>query len=273
MDHIPKDVVFAAKRLQNRNCNRFRLETVSADTAGPGRIVTVNLPEGALLDMKSFKWHFDVACTGAAQGGKTVYGRLGADASSLCSRVECFLNGIQVQQGTPEYGTICRILKIGRGNRDKDGSIDRALSHGAVISADANEDVSVVVSSWAGILNESSTRYWPMDLMGQLQVRITLAPASVLVPKEDGVNIEANLSNADARAAAAQVSYSLSNMYFTIDSISLDDMYNQMLRERLQSEESIPLNFKEYMSFSLDGIATGSSSNRFSLSATSIGTA
>ena len=68
MDHIPKDVVFAAKRLANYNRNRFRLETVSAETAGPGRIVTVNLPpnaEGvALLDMmKSFKWHFDVACT------------------------------------------------------------------------------------------------------------------------------------------------------------------------------------------------------------------
>ena len=30
-----------------------------------------------------------------------------------------FINGIQVQQGTAEYGTIVRILKIGRSSRDK----------------------------------------------------------------------------------------------------------------------------------------------------------
>ena len=270
MDHIPKDVIFAAKRLSNLNKNRFRLETVSADTAGPGRIVSVNFPEGCLIDSQSFKWHFDVLCTSATVGARTVRGRLPADASSLISRVECFLNGIQVQQGTPEYGTICRLLKIGRSCRDKDGSIDRALHHGAVISADAAEDVSVVVSDWVGILNESSTRYWPMDLLGQLQVRITLAPASVLVPKENGVDIGNNFTDADARSAAEQISYSLSNIYFTVDSVSFDDMYNQMLRERLSTEEFIPLNWKEYYSFSLDGVASNSHTNRLSLSATSI---
>ena len=95
MDHIPKDVIFAAKRLSNLNRNRFRLETVSADTAGPGRIVTVNFPEGGILiDSASFKWHFDVLCSSATVGTRTVRGRLPADASSLISRVECFLNGI-----------------------------------------------------------------------------------------------------------------------------------------------------------------------------------
>ena len=270
MDHIPKDVIFAAKSLSNLNKNRFRLETVSADTAGPGRIVTVNFPEVCLIDSKSFKWHFDATCVGSIVNSKTVYGRLPADASSLISRVECFLNGQQVQQGTPEYGTISRLLKIGRSSRDKDGSIDRALHHGAVVSDDANEDVSVIVSDWVGFLNESSTRYWPMDLMGSLQVRITLAPASVLIPKEHSVDIGNDFSDADARSAAENISYSLSNMYFTVDSVSLDDMYNQMLRERLSSDEFIPLNWKEYYSFSLDGVATSSHTNRFSLSATSI---
>ena len=271
MDHIPKDVIFMAKRLSNMNRNRFRLETVSADTAGPGRIVAVNLPSGCLLDSKSFKWHFDATCTAGVSNAQTVHARLPADASSLISRVECFLNGQQVQQGTPEYGTICRLLKIGRSSRDKDGSIDRALHHGSVVSADSNEDVSVIVSDWVGFLNESSTRYWPMDLMGDLQVRITMAAASVLVPKQPGTEIGLNLTDsADVKAAAKKISYSVSNMYFTVDTISIDDLYNQMLRERLSSEEFIPLNWKEYYSFSVDGINSNSHTNRFSLSATSI---
>ena len=273
MDHIPKDVVFAAKRLSEHNRQRFRLETVSAETAGPGRIVTVNLPEGAIIDTKSFKWHFDVACTevvNATDAANTVRGRLPADTSSLISRVECYLNGIQIQQGTSEYGTLCRMLKIGRCSRDRDGSIDRALHHGSVVSADAAEDVSVVVSKWFGFLGETSVRYLPMDLLGQLQIRITLAPASVLVPKQHAVDIGTNFTHAHARAGAAQISYAISNMYFTVDTISLGEMYNQMLRERLSTEEFIPLNYKEYYSYSLDGITSGSHTTRFSLSATSI---
>lgn len=272
MDHLPKDIMFVAKRLSNVNRNTFRLETISSETASPGRIVTVNLPSGSLLDMKSFCWHFDVACTevaNAANADHTVRGRLPADVSSLISRVECYLNGIQVQQGTPEYGTICRILKIGKCSRDKDGSVDRALSHGAVISANEAEDISCVVSEWTGFLGQTSTRYLPMDLLGDLQVRISLAPASVLLPKQHSVDIGANM-HAVARTAAAGLTYSISNMYFTIDSVSIDPMYNEMLRERLTVEEFIPLNYKEYYAFTLDNITGPSHSTRFSLSATSI---
>ena len=97
----------------------------------------MNLPEGgAICDLKSFKMHMDVATTSATVGSTTVYGRLPADAASLISRVEVYLNGVQLQ-GAAEYNTICRILKIGRSSRDKDGSTDRALSHGAISMSDA----------------------------------------------------------------------------------------------------------------------------------------
>jgi hypothetical protein len=50
------------------------------------------------------------------------------------------------------------------------GSIDRSLSHGAVVSADAVEDVSLVVSDWIGFLGESAPRYLNTDMVGQIQV-------------------------------------------------------------------------------------------------------
>jgi len=267
--HYPANMRMAAKRMSNYNRNRFRLETVSAETSGPGRIVTVNLPENALLDMKSFKMHLDVLTTSAVHNGTTVYGRLPADASSLLSRVEVYLNGIQVQQGAAEYNTICRVLKIGRSSRDKDGSIDRALSHGAVSVANAIEDVSLCIADWKGFLGETSTRFLPTDLLGQIQVRLTFAGNDVLVPRATDVGLDTNLS-ADAQNAAANISYSVSNMFFTIDSIQVDEMYSQMLRQRLTQEEYIPINYREYYSFSLDNITTGSHTSRFSLSAQSI---
>ena len=99
MDHIPNNMRLAAAKISNYARNRFRLEVSSNDTAKAGRIVTVNLPEGgAICDLKSFKMHMDVATTQATVGGRTVYGRLPADASSLISRVEVYLNGIQLQR-------------------------------------------------------------------------------------------------------------------------------------------------------------------------------
>ena len=270
MEHLPSDMRMAAARMSNYNRNKFRLETVSADTAGPGRIVTVNLPENALLDMKSLRLHMDVLTTSSTEGAATVYGRLPADASSLISRLEVYCNGIQLTQGAAEYGTIAKLLKVCRSSRDKDGSVDRALSHGSVSATDAVEDVSLVISDWKGFLGECSTRFLPTDLLGQIQIRITFAGNEVLVPKEAAVGLNANFGSADARTAAARVSYSVSEMYWSIDSVQIDDTYSQLLRQRLAQEEFIPLNYKEYYSWSLDNITTGSHTVRFSLSAASI---
>ena len=271
MDHIPNNMRMAAVKMSNYSRNRFRLETTSNDNAKAGRIVTVNLPEGgAICDLKSFKMHMDVATTQATVGGRTVYGRLPADASSLISRVEVYLNGIQLMQGAAEYNTLCRLLKIGRSSRDKDSSIDRSLSHGAITMADAVEDVSVVMSDWKGFLGETSCRFIDTGLLGQLQVRLTFAGNEVLVPKETGVGIGTNLTDANARTAASQVEYSVSNIFFTIDTIQVDPMYSEMLRQRLSQEESISIIYKEYYTFSLDNITTGSHTTRFSLSSGSI---
>ena len=271
MDHIPNNMRMAAAKMSNYSRNRFRLETTSNDSAKAGRIITVNLPEGgAICDLKSFKMHMDVQTNSATVGSDTVYGRLPADAASLISRVEVYLNGIQLQQGAAEYNTICRMLKIGRSSRDRDCSTDRALSHGAISMSDATEDVSVVVSDWKGFLGESSTRFIDTGLLGQLQVRITFADNNVIVPRETGVDINANLSSADARTAAAQLEYNVSGVFFTVDTIQVDDMYSEMLRQRLTQEESISILFKEYYSFSLDNITSGSHTTRFSLSSGSI---
>ena len=182
MDHIPNNMRMAAVKMSNYSRNRFRLETVSNDTAKAGRIVTVNLPEGgAICDLKSFKMHMDVTTTQATAGTRTVFGRLPADAASLISRVEVYLNGVQLQQGAAEYNTICRILKIGRSSRDKDSSIDRSLSHGAITTADAVEDVSMVMSDWKGFLGETSCRFIDTGLLGQLQVHRVFGSSRPLV--------------------------------------------------------------------------------------------
>ncbi|MDA0361835.1 MAG: hypothetical protein O3A45_02400 [Proteobacteria bacterium] len=260
--------MYATAEVKEVSRNRFRLETVSSDSAGANRIVTFNLPENAMLDTKSLRFFMDVACSGSASNGADpadrVYGKLPQNVSSLISRLEVYINGVQVQQGASEYNTIAQALRLGQSNLDKDNSTDRALNHSYITGDDANDDETVCVNEWRGFLGENSTRYLNTGLLGQIQIRLTFAGNHVLVPKQHGVDLGVNLS-ANAKLNASLMTYAVSNMYFTVDSVSLDPMYNEMLSKRLQAG-GLELNYKEYYSFQLDGINSSSSSTRFSLS-------
>lgn len=85
---LPSNLMFASDVLSGYSRNRFKLETTSSDTATSGRIITVNLPENALLDMKSLRFFFDcdagyVTSAGTDLGG--LQGLLPDGAQSLIS--------------------------------------------------------------------------------------------------------------------------------------------------------------------------------------------
>jgi hypothetical protein len=180
---LPENVRYIVDSMSQYSRNRFRLETVSAETASAGRIITVNLPEGACLDMKSFRLHYDVATQDATSGGATCFAKLPNDAAqTLIQRVEVNLNGVAIQQGAQEWNTLYQMKKLSKSCIDRNTSVDRAVAHSEVNSADATEpDETLVVQDWCGFLNENSTRFLSTDVWGQIQVRITLAPNSVLV--------------------------------------------------------------------------------------------
>ena len=269
---LPENVRYMVDSMSMYSRNRFRLETVSAETASAGRIITVNLPEGACLDLSSFRLHYDVACSTTSSGGATCFAKLPNDAAqTLIQRVEVNLNGVAIEQGAQEWNTVYQMKKLGHGSISRNASVGRAVAHAEVVPDNNAEPAeSLVCQDWVGFLGERSTRFVSTDVWGQIQVRITLAPNAVLVPKISGVDMENPLGTADAAAAAALMSYSVSNIFFTIDSVSLNPIYNEMLRQRLASDDYLPLNYKEYYTFSLDNITSGASVPRFSLSSGSI---
>jgi len=271
---LPENVRYMVDSMSQYSRNRFRLETVSAETASAGRIITVNLPEGSCLDLNSFRLHYDVSTSTTTSGVATCFAKLPNDAAqTLIQRVEVNLNGIALEQGAQEWNTVYAIKKLGGGSVPRSATVDRAVAHSEIDPANSAEPAeSLVVQDWVGFLGagETSCRFISSDIWGQIQVRITLAPNSVLVPKIQGVAMEANLGSDDAVAAAAAMSYSVNNNFFTIDSVSLNPIYNEMLRGLLTKDDYLPLNYKEYYTFSLDNISSGASVPRFSLSSGSV---
>ena len=130
MNFIPKQVAFAAAKLEGFSRNRFRLETSGATSASAASVVTITLPENAIIDLKSLRIHMDLATT---KNG-TISSKLPADVSSLISQLEVYCGGVQLSQGCSEWNTVNRILNLVKSSRDRDGSVDSLLSHGTISS-------------------------------------------------------------------------------------------------------------------------------------------
>eukprot|EP00965_Chrysotila_dentata_P064004 2120000-Pleurochrysis_carterae.AAC.2 len=78
-DFFPHRMRLADEKLSVLSRNRYRLETVSASSASPGQIITVNLPANVLIHASFFKMHANVLTTGVTDGGSTVWAKLPQD--------------------------------------------------------------------------------------------------------------------------------------------------------------------------------------------------
>jgi len=214
----------------------------------------------------------DVLTTrGAAQaGGGDVAAKL-PHASDLIANMEVYIAGIMVQQGIAEYITATRMFKIPNTSFDRRHSVDSLLHNGVMDNSETVDDRSVVFKPEIGFFAESSTRYISCALTGPISVRLTFASTAVFTPKMTGVAIGAALTHNDDRTTAAGLTYSVSSVYATVDTVSMGDAYDAMLSERLQTESYLPVNYKSYYSYSLSN-QSGNHTMRFSLSSSSIDT-
>lgn len=270
---------FIASKMDNWNRNRFRLQTQGAETANPGSIVTVNLPENALLHMPSFRMYCDFLGVGSGTGNDAMFAKMG-NAGSLISKLEVYCNGIQLQHGCSEYNTVFRALKISRSGLERDTSVDACLDNSLINNGQYNDNMTICTHSWPGVLNEASAEYIPTELLGSIQVRITFASPSVLCGLQTAVpatppylpdpNVASPLVSAQQLINTQAISYKITNIYFTIDSAVPDMCYNMLLREQLASAGELAINYKNYYTFQLDSIISVGSTNRLSLSSGSI---
>ena len=272
MEVVPNDIKFAVGKLESFNRNRFKLQPNGSVTAGPNSRCILTLPSNAILDLRSFCVHLDVSTTSDNTNGTpgVVYAKLPADAASLIAQLTVYIGGVQVCQSFSEYHTACKIKKLIHSSRDRDGSVDGTLSHGLISTSDAVETVSMIFKPPIGLFAESSTRYLSSNLVGDISVEIVFASTNVLAFKEGAVAIDQNFSDADARADALNTTFSISNIFATIDTVTLSESYERMLADRLVAENSLMVRLKEYYSFSLKSTTGTSHDVRFSLSAGSV---
>ena len=269
---------YYSKKFSGYTTNTFKIQP-SGKTSGitANDILTINLASNAIVDLRSFKLFFNAGITTAQSADNNQ--RLPAKIDSLFSRVEVLVGGIQISQGNSFYNVLRHLKDAVCGDKsnpvNSHPDLVRAVSTSAVgaIADDHPEeflgtdstlgsqyisttDSPYCVDHWEGFLGTAEPRLLDTSLLGAVQIRITMAPNTVLTNSK-GSQITATSLFADNTAvstivgpAAGSAEYEIKNVFSTIECISLaDESYDAMLADMMSERGFLPIPFKNYYAF------------------------
>jgi hypothetical protein len=270
MSYAPSLSYFLEK-MSGFSTNYFRLEAQNSTSASANQIVRFTLPSNALLNLRSFAFHF-TATTDSTAGG---IARLPPDIASLVERVEVSCGGVQLSAGANYYNVLCAAKKV-----LMDKVVDPVLGHPEMVrltsyvdgaNKASNETYTgtsshFCIKSWEGFLGSAEPKIMDSSLVPDLVVSIYLADNSVLA-NVAGTSIAGTTTSGVNNNGAGTVSYSLSNIHATIECMGLaDGTYDNMVSSMIATKGFLEIPFKQYYSFQ----DTHSGQMRFSVATQSL---
>ncbi len=230
MSQVPSTLVFAASKFDSVSSQQIRLETTgSRSNLKAQQTLQFNLPTNAVVNMRSFQVMADAVVTGTG-------GRLPDGIKTLISRTEVIVGGSTVSGmsigGSEAYAMIQSL-------RDQTADLD--TEHGVILPSDATasyaldgvvadgggESAYVAFKDWKHGALTCEPRYLPSQIMPSIQIRLTLAPNSVLP------------------CAAGDAAYTLNNVFATVEVLNLQSQaYDMMVADVMQSGY-LPVVWKE----------------------------
>ncbi len=239
--YLPKPLRYFVNRVSGFSKNTLRFNPIYSGPWTQGQQIVCRFPANALIDVRSFAIKFDVTATCAtSNSGTSVANNVipPQHSSSFIERFELFANGTPLfLSGLSDYKSLAAIQQnlIAGGNKLTELS---AFEGGSVATPTATTTFGTrtyVISNFLGMLAGTHCRYIPLNAIGQLELRWTLPPNSIL-----------SVFNAVNTGAA----YSISNVQCYVDAISFDDgLFDGMLRQQLASGQPLIIPVKNYASF------------------------
>ena len=250
MSGYPRNLSYFVRKLNNYSRNTFKLQTLNQNSAKSSQIITVDLPSNALVDLNTLTWYFEGSTSTA-----TNFATFPRGIESLIERVEIEINGQLVSGGCAGYNHLWNIISdtsLGDDVTNRRKILQNATD---VINPSANvTSVPFAITNWLGFLGSVKPEVLDTNLLGNVRIRITLTNPNVLV---------------SSATAATGADFTLSNMYFSVDTISIDDgNYYQMHEQFLSKGGVYEIPFNQFFSFSSSAVAD--SALRFSLSTQSL---
>ena len=284
MSALSPELMYFASRMSGFSTNTFKIETNNQSSATSSSIISIDLPNNSIINLRSFKLFFNAITTGASAGGRL------PPVKDLIERVEVAMGGIVLSQGTNFTNVLSEAKKALHADHT-----DAVLGHPEYIRAtsyvnpadvytnvDNEVDSSTLycVDEFEGFLGTADPMLFDTSIVPSIRIRFYMASDNVLsnVP---GVELGiASGSFADGAGAvsvngaplpdapnATKPKYSLSNIHATVECISLADMtYENMLSSQMSAQGDLEVPYKAYYTF----LDTHQGTSKFSVSASSL---
>ena len=246
----PRNLQYLTRRLTGYSRNNFRLSSLNQTLASSGQIVTVDIPSNSLVDLSTLCMFFTGSTT--STGGFSCFSR---NIESVIERIEVEVAGNIVSTGCSFLNHFYQILYDTQCGSDAKNrrSILQNGADGVLPSADV-KDVQYCIQNFPGFIDSLSPGIIDTSLVGNCRLRFTLANSQCLI----------------STAANTSANYTLSNIFFSVDVINIDDgMFRHIHEKFLASGGVYEMNFNNYLSFTSTG-SSMSQSVKFSLSTQSL---
>lgn len=249
----PRSLSYFVKKLSNYSRNTYKLQTLNTSSATAGQIITVDLPNNALVDLSSLVWYMEGTTTTA-----TNFCSFPRNIESIIDRIEIEINGQLISPGCSSYNQLWNIIAdttMGEDCTNRRALLQKSLNITSAVTANESS-VPLTICNFLGFLSSAQPNVLDTNLLGNVRIRITLANTNVLV---------------SSTTAATAPNYSLANMFFSVDCISIDDnIYYQVHDQFLSKGGVYEIPYNNYYSFSQAISSAGDGSIKFSLSTQSL---
>lgn len=259
MSAYPRNLSYFVKKLSGFSRNTYRLQTLNTDTASASQIITLDLPNNALVDLSTLTWYFEGSTTCA--GGTTPSCVFPRNIETIIERIEVEVNGQLISPGCANYAQLWQIISdttMGEDCTNRRAVLQKSLNVAAALGNSVTEtNTPYVIVNWLGFLGSAQPTVLDTNLLGNVRIRITLSPSSVLIT--------------GGAVAPTSQNFTLSRMFYSVDCISIDDgMYYSLHDQFLGKGGIYEIPFNNFYSFSQSVTATGDGSVKFSLSTQSL---
>ena len=273
--YVPEALRFYASKLSFSK-NRVRLQSLSSQTANSNGQIIVRLPSNTMINMAS------LTMTGSVRASITGAGATDGVALptnldySFIESLSLISNGGIISQPFLNYKLIANVLNDVYGGDEKisnrnglQGSLPSQLINYSIIAAlnggtgGGSAYTPFSINSWVSATQSMQPSYINTNLLGDLELRLTLTDNSIL---QSG-NITTGASVADLQN---RCNWDMKDINFYIETASVQNtILEQAIDVKLKAGEPLVIPFENVFSFQQNN-GGGSFNQRFSVSSQSI---
>lgn len=271
---LPKNLALIVQRLANFHRTVIRVRPQSNDQAEAGQTITFRFPANTLIDLHNLQLtgKATITQTGVRKTSPIV---LPSSMHGCIERLDVVVNGQVITGSNSDYGCLHWLLfnhvaaeparallsPLESGADFSDGVATKSIAGtvDAVAVVNGVSEFPFTIDGFMGFLSGSHVRFIDTAVLGPIEIRIRLAPASILAGIDK--TIEAAEVTTITRLNQA-ATYKWSDMYLMLDTISFtDDFYRAILAKRLLDGGLISIPYQNFFSFQKAITSSGDTHN------------